>query len=124
MNKATVATRVDHILKDAGLNKSAIKGMGWKGNGHRYRSSGYLIGTRNEKCVTVGFYVSNLLPISLIVKALTPQGNIHAMKIRGKKIDAIKKIKAALSGFVFEEKLDEYEMPYLVITGLSTEEKI
>lgn len=120
MNKAMLAREIDHALKSANNDKNIIKGMGWKGKGHRYYTGGFIIGTGLSKCVVVRYRVRyELLPLRLSMvddSQLTEKGIAHKQKIRNETRDAIDKYKTALSHFEFSELQDEYGLPYLVVT--------
>lgn len=118
MNKAKLARQIDHALKESNCSKNVIKGMGWKGHGHRYYTGGFIIKT-GTKCVMVSHRVPHeLLSLKLSMvddSELTKYGIEHKRKIQNKTRYAIDKYKIALAGFIFEEAINQYGLPYLII---------
>lgn len=118
MNKAKLAQQIDHALKKSNLRKNVIKGMGWKGNGHRYYTGGFVLRS-GIKCVMVIHSVPHeLLSLKLSMvddSELTEYGIAHKKMIQNKTRIAIDEYKAALSGFIFEEATNQYGLPYLIV---------
>jgi len=121
MNKAKLAQRINHTLKAASFQKNVIKGMGWKGHGHRYYTGGFNIGTKQQGCVMVSYRLPHeMLPLNLSMVddgQLTDYGKKHKQKIQSETRRMIDEYKAALSDFCIEEKADRFELPYLKVTS-------
>lgn len=118
MNKYNLAKKIEHALKEKGFKKKVTKGSGWKGRGNKYYTTGFVIGTGLKKCVVVGYYVTDFIPLKLYFSGdLSDMGKKKLERITNKTKAAIEEYKQAMSGFVFEERISEYGMPYLVVTG-------
>lgn len=121
MNKAKLARKVEHALKDAGHRKSVIKGMGWKGHGTLHRRSGFMVATKGHAGVAVWFYSKedecNLLPIAMLAKAPTLRAGATIERIRSQRGEKLIEYKPALRKFHIVDKVGEFGLPYILVDG-------
>jgi hypothetical protein len=118
MNKAKLAQEIDHTLKAAKFNKSVIKGIGWKGRGTRHLTNGFVIDTKSNGVVIVRYHDwDNTSFMTRHKEELNSAGWMALNKSLGRVRASLANYKAALAGFVVEDKENEYGLPYLEISA-------
>lgn len=117
MNKTKLAREIDHTLKDAGFQKAVVKGLGWKGRGTRYLRNGFVLDTKQDKCVIVRYHDWDTTVFMLKhQEGMTGYGKTALEKSLNRVRESLSRYKSTLSSFHVEDRTTEYGLPYLEIS--------